>query len=189
MTDVPVPEKIEVEGGATVTLTWDDGTTSEFAAAELRAACQCASCREPAGEEATRMVGRIRQDEEVHVEYLRTVLSELRVLHFKALDGRPGTDFLDPLWQTLLHWHAVENPRLARDQQRQLARERILEHPNGEEILEAFLALETGGEPERRQTQGGPAPRLLHEVLGACEAQEEGLERRMRRNPEAGAGR
>ena len=56
MNDVPVPEKIEVEGGATVTLTWDDGTVSSFGAADLRAACQCASCREPAGEEATRMV-------------------------------------------------------------------------------------------------------------------------------------
>lgn len=56
MDDMPVPARIEVDGGASVTLTWEDGSTSIFSAAELRAACQCANCREPAGEEATRLV-------------------------------------------------------------------------------------------------------------------------------------
>lgn len=56
MSENPVPETIEVEGGATVTLTWDDGTVSVLSARQLRAACQCASCREPAGEQATRLV-------------------------------------------------------------------------------------------------------------------------------------
>ena len=54
--DVPVPAKIEVEGGATVTLTWEDGSVSTLTAARLRAACPCATCREPTGEEATRLV-------------------------------------------------------------------------------------------------------------------------------------
>jgi DUF971 family protein len=56
MDAIPVPQRIEVDGGATVTLTWEDGSRSSFTAAELRGACQCATCREPAGEEATRLV-------------------------------------------------------------------------------------------------------------------------------------
>ena len=56
MEDMPVPARIEVDGGASVTLTWDDGSMSVFTAAELRGACQCASCREPTGQEATRLV-------------------------------------------------------------------------------------------------------------------------------------
>ena len=99
--------------------------------------------RRDEAEEATEMLGRIRQDEVVHVEYLRTVLSEMRVLHFRTQAGiRRGADIVDPVWETLLHWHAVENPRLAREQQRRITRERILEHADGAEILEAFLALE-----------------------------------------------
>jgi hypothetical protein len=99
--------------------------------------------RRAEAEEATEMVRRIRQDEEVHVEYLRTVLSEMRALHFRTQTGiRRGADIVDPVWNTLLDWHAVENPRLAREQQRRITRERILEHPDGAGILEAFLALE-----------------------------------------------
>lgn len=56
MDAIPVPARIEVDAGTRVTLTWEDGTTSTFTASELRAACQCAACREPAGEEATRLV-------------------------------------------------------------------------------------------------------------------------------------
>ncbi len=56
MEDIPVPARIEVDSGTGVTLTWEDGSTARFTAAELRAACQCAACREPAGKEATRLV-------------------------------------------------------------------------------------------------------------------------------------
>ncbi|MDJ0959497.1 MAG: DUF971 domain-containing protein [Acidimicrobiia bacterium] len=44
-----LPERIEVEGGDEVILTWADGHVGRLSAAELRAACQCASCREPDG--------------------------------------------------------------------------------------------------------------------------------------------
>ena len=44
-----VPTRIEVDGGTDVILTWDDGVVTRFTSAELRAACQCASCREPDG--------------------------------------------------------------------------------------------------------------------------------------------
>lgn len=51
---VDVPERIEVEDGATVVLTWPDGAESRLTAGDLRAACQCAACREPDGIERTR---------------------------------------------------------------------------------------------------------------------------------------
>ncbi len=54
MTDV-VPDRIEVEG-STVTITWSDGVIAELSATDLRSVCECASCREPSGIEATRAV-------------------------------------------------------------------------------------------------------------------------------------
>ena len=51
-----VPARIEVEEGERVVLTWEDGTTTELTAPELRAACQCAACREPSGEAQTAAV-------------------------------------------------------------------------------------------------------------------------------------
>jgi DUF971 family protein len=50
-----VPQRIEVDGSS-VAFTWEDGEVSRFSAAELRAACECAICREPQGMEATRAV-------------------------------------------------------------------------------------------------------------------------------------
>ena len=55
MNDVPVPRRIEVDGGTVVVLTWEDGTATSFTAAQVRAACPCATCREPAGMEQTRL--------------------------------------------------------------------------------------------------------------------------------------
>ncbi len=51
-----VPARIEVEDGLTVTLTWEDGSATSLEAELLRRACQCATCREPAGEAATAAV-------------------------------------------------------------------------------------------------------------------------------------
>ena len=48
-----VPARIEVEKGAVVTLTWEDGSVTRLKAELLRGACQCATCREPSGEAAT----------------------------------------------------------------------------------------------------------------------------------------
>lgn len=39
-----------------MTITWEDGTESTYGAADLRAACQCAECREPAGRKRTQAV-------------------------------------------------------------------------------------------------------------------------------------
>lgn len=51
-----VPARIEVEDGAVVTLTWEDGTATSLKAELLRGACQCATCRDPSGEAATASV-------------------------------------------------------------------------------------------------------------------------------------
>lgn len=103
--------------------------------------------REAAGR-AVALVRRIRTDEEIHVAYLRTVISELRGLTFLAGQGAqvPGREFLDPLWQDLVHWHAVALPRQSRDQQRRVIHQRIRDHfddaSEGEAVLAAYQALE-----------------------------------------------
>jgi len=95
---------------------------------------------------ALELIGRIREDERIHVAYLRTVLSELRSFTYRAKnDVRvAGSQLLDPLWRSLVEWHTVENPRLARAQQRAVLEKRILEHPAGVAILEEFRDLERG---------------------------------------------
>ena len=44
-----MPARIEIIEGTSVVIDWDDGTSSTITAVELRAACQCAECREPDG--------------------------------------------------------------------------------------------------------------------------------------------
>lgn len=43
---VPEPLRIEVAGGARLEIEWSDGATTSMSAAEVRAFCQCAGCRE-----------------------------------------------------------------------------------------------------------------------------------------------
>lgn len=89
------------------------------------------------------MVERIRTDEAVHVAYLQLVLSELRSFTLVAGDGRqvPGIEVIDPMWATLVQWHAVENPRLARAQLRGVLHARMRAHHDGERLVAAFEAL------------------------------------------------
>ena len=44
-----VPERIEVEEGTRVLITWEDDEITELTARQLRRACPCAECREPDG--------------------------------------------------------------------------------------------------------------------------------------------
>ena len=68
----------------------------------------------------------------------------MRQVHFKTRSGalRPGREIIDDAWSRLVHWATVEQPKLAAVESRKLLTERILEHPDGERILEGFLALE-----------------------------------------------
>lgn len=52
--DHPFPDRIEVDGGHRVLITWEDGEQMEFSARGLRDACPCAGCRED------RNVGKVR---------------------------------------------------------------------------------------------------------------------------------
>lgn len=47
-----IPERIEVQDGLVLTLTWPDGAVTRIAAAALRAACECATCLGPEGSAA-----------------------------------------------------------------------------------------------------------------------------------------
>jgi hypothetical protein len=100
--------------------------------------------RRPEAEHAADIVTRIRADEEVHVSSLRLYLGELRNVTFRTRDGGtlPGKDVVDPLWEGIVSWATVEQPKLAAEQQREILTGRILEHPEGERILEAFNRLE-----------------------------------------------
>ena len=100
--------------------------------------------RRAEAEEAADVVNRIRTDEEVHVRSLRLYLGEMRSLTFKTSDGRrvPGAEIVDPRWERIVDWALHEQPKLQAEEQRKLLRERILAHPGGEGILEAFNALE-----------------------------------------------
>lgn len=44
-----IPERIEVEEGKTLILTWSDDSSTRVAAPALRAACECATCLGPEG--------------------------------------------------------------------------------------------------------------------------------------------
>lgn len=65
------PIRIEIEEGREVVLSWEDGETTVLSAETLRAACQCATCREEAGRRATERV--LRGDEPVRITEARLV--------------------------------------------------------------------------------------------------------------------
>ena len=95
-------------------------------------------------ETAAELVARIQQDEKIHVEYLRTVISEMRAFTFRGANGEriPGARLIDPAWDAMVQWHAEENPRLQREQMYPGYQRRILELENGAGILAEFNALD-----------------------------------------------
>jgi len=103
---------------------------------------------------ALALVSRIRADEEIHVAYLRLVLSELRSLTFQNGEGAPipGHEILDPIWEELVHWHGQELPRESRAQAHTGLRDYIREHPDPE-VAEAVLTEFESLEPARPATE------------------------------------
>ncbi len=87
---------------------------------------------------------RIRLDESLHVASLRLYLGELRSLHFRTRDGArlSGAEVVDPLWEGIVHWATVEQPKLLAEQQRTLLTRRILAHRDGQRLLSEFDARE-----------------------------------------------
>lgn len=100
-------------------------------------------------EGAGAMVSYIRSDENPHVEYLRTALSEVRSRELRTVDGRTiaGSAVVDGLMHRTLHTLTTERPR----QQRADLRDSLIEamqvatRPQG--LLEEFDSLETPWSP------------------------------------------
>ncbi|HYW02443.1 MAG TPA: hypothetical protein VFA86_00750 [Gammaproteobacteria bacterium] len=100
--------------------------------------------REDAAAHAADMVDRIRQDERIHVAYLRTVLSELRSFTFRSvLDGEEmaGARFMDPVWSDMVQWHGVSVYEHDREQTRAKLRSQMRALAGGEALLAEFDAL------------------------------------------------
>jgi hypothetical protein len=93
-----------------------------------------------AAEEAAEIVGRIRLDEEIHVESLRLYLGEFRELTVKTVDGGTikGSELIDRFWNVLVNWATVEQPKIAARNQYDAIKPIILEHAEGERILAEF---------------------------------------------------
>ncbi|MFZ5914220.1 MAG: hypothetical protein ACOY17_08360 [Pseudomonadota bacterium] len=100
--------------------------------------------RREVAEQAAVMVERIRQDEAIHVGYLRAVLSEMRLVTFRLNDGTTikGSDMLDPVWKGMVEFHSTTVYDNNRNQTRDSIVRQLLELPDGEALLRQFDALE-----------------------------------------------
>lgn len=90
--------------------------------------------------EAAEIIGRIRPDEEVHVESLRLYLGEIRACTFRTVDGGTisGAEVIDRFWNDLVRWAVVDKPALEADQQRTMLEERIRAHVEADRVLAEF---------------------------------------------------
>jgi len=102
------------------------------------------SDRRPAANHAADLVERIRTDEAIHVAYLATVISELRSLTIKTVDGVTvsGASLIDPVWEQMIEWHAVTAADFGRAQSRDAILARLKSKPNGPSLAASFDALE-----------------------------------------------
>lgn len=93
---------------------------------------------------AVRLIDRIRQDEGVHVAWLRAAISEFRSFTIKTADGGKvnGAEIIDPVWEKMVHWHAVGMHEANREINREQMKNRILKAPNGgQSVFEEFESL------------------------------------------------
>lgn len=100
--------------------------------------------RREAALHAAELVDRIRTDEAPHVGYLTAVISELRELTFKTVDGDtvPGKTFIDPVWNGMVQWHTVVNADFEHQQMRQTIETLLATQGYGAEQMARFDALE-----------------------------------------------
>lgn len=92
---------------------------------------------------AVELINRIRMDEAVHVAWLRAAISEFRSLTIRTVDGAevPGADILDPVWEKMVHWHAVEMHETTRPANMAAMKASVLALNNGEEVFRQFESL------------------------------------------------
>lgn len=90
--------------------------------------------------EAAEIIGRIRTDEEIHVESLRLYLGEIRACTFRTVDGGTigGAEVIDRFWSDLVRWAVVDKPALEAFQQRTMLEERIRAHVEADRVLAEF---------------------------------------------------
>ena len=100
--------------------------------------------RRPAANHAAEVVERIRTDEAIHVAYLVTVISELRGLTIKTVEGKTvlGASLIDPIWNQMIEWHAVTQANFGREQSREAILSRLRSKPNGAALAASFDSLE-----------------------------------------------
>ncbi len=100
--------------------------------------------RRAAANHAADLVERIRTDEAIHVAYLATVISELRGLTLKTVEGGTvsGADVIDPVWNQMIEWHAVTQADFAHTQSRDAIHGRLKAKPNGPALVATFDSLE-----------------------------------------------
>ncbi|UCE86071.1 MAG: hypothetical protein JSU66_17395 [Deltaproteobacteria bacterium] len=103
-------------------------------------------------EGAGNMVSYIRSDENPHVEYLRTALSELRLRTIRTEDGGtlPGREVVDGLLHRTLHTLTTERPQSQREELRASLAEAMQVARNPADLLERFDALQTHWKPPER---------------------------------------
>ena len=92
---------------------------------------------------AVELINRIRLDESVHVAWLRAAISEFRSFTIKAIDGAEisGAEILDPVWEKMVHWHAVEMHETQRPLNMAAVKEVVLAGKDGQSLFEQFEAL------------------------------------------------
>lgn len=90
--------------------------------------------------QAAALVACIRQDESPHVDYLRTVLSEMRARTFVGDGGKryAGTDVIDPIWQHCLSESLGHNDKRNRTVTNMLIDDALASRRNGRELREEF---------------------------------------------------
>lgn len=100
--------------------------------------------RRAAAMHAAELVDRIRTDEAIHVAYLQAFVSEMRSFTLKGTKGEriKGAVLIDPIWEGMIHWHAVTQADFSRDQGREAIVARISKRADGRKLVAEFDALE-----------------------------------------------
>lgn len=100
-------------------------------------------------EKASAMVGYIRSDENPHVDYLRTALSEIRCRNIRTVDGKilPGRVVVDGMLHNGLKQMTRSRPKEQRAETRGHLAEAMKVAANPAALLEEFDALETSWTP------------------------------------------
>ncbi len=92
------------------------------------------------------MVGHIRSDENPHVEYLRTALSEIRARTLRTTDGAElsGAEVVDRLLERQLRGIASSRPKEQRERVRQEIRDDIADERLATDLMRRFEDLDSG---------------------------------------------